>query len=75
MTHQDIPEKRRELLERKKTLNGQKEEVTWTCLSTSPEGRAGVLAAETQTSVMDDIFIPKSSAVMRCPEQVAFQLQ
>lgn len=39
----------------------------WTCLSTSPEGCTGVLAAETQTSVMDDIFIPKPSSVIVVP--------
>lgn len=60
----DILEKRRELLERNQTLRGSKEEVTSACLSLSPEGCAGVSAAKTQTSVMNSVFTPKSSAVI-----------
>lgn len=48
-------------------LKGYKEEVNWACTSTSPEAWAGVLAAETQISAMDGIFISKPSVVMVVP--------
>ena len=67
MTHWIFQRRDGNSLRGKKTLKGYKEEVTQTCLSTSPGGCAGVLAAETQTAVMDDIFIPKPSAVIVVP--------
>lgn len=48
-------------------LRGYQEEVTWVCASTFQKAWAGVLAAGTQTSEMDGIFIPKTSPVIVVP--------